>query len=343
MQVKHRMSRYRDRMRAPVLALVIGGALATAGVVVPATVVAAPTGSNSNQPHLTRVTVGNLALADNVPVWMGVEKGFFKAQGLDVSFENISGGGPAIVKAVQSKSVDFGQLSSTIFLLASAQGVQVKGVAAVSKFPTKTSPEGIFVKATSPIKTIQQLKGRTIGVDALTSLEATRLYTEVLPAAGLSKADVRLVPMPFPQMQQALESGLVDAVIPFDPYTTRIRQLKWARQLTDMTRFIPTNGLPLGLIIARTEYVAQHPVIVKEFRAGLAESIKYVQDHSKNAAELTTKIMKVSLPIASASLEDLEFVSGGTPNIAAYGNMLKALREVQLIHGEYDVSEHFVK
>lgn len=299
--------------------------------------------AKSSSTQTTSLSVATLPVVDNVVIWAAVDKGFFAQHGLNVNYKNLSGGGPATINAVQSGSVQFAQFSSPVFMIAAGQGVPITSVAEMDEFPAKNSPEGIFVKSSSSIHSVAQLKGKTIGVNSLTSLEAVRLETEALPAANLTKSDVHLVPIPFPQMQEALSTGEVQAVIPFDPFTTRLRQSSGFRELTNFHQYIPSGGLSLGVIAAESSYVSSHPQVVKEFDAAIAQSISFIQANPQQAAAIASKVLGLPESITVTALDNIKLAPGGTQNMTTYDNMVSALKSVKLVPSNFNVANHVTK
>lgn len=293
--------------------------------------------------QITSLTVATLPVVDNVVIWEAVSEGFFTKHGLNVSYKNLSGGGPATINAVQSGSVQFAQFSSPVFMIAAGQGIPITSVAEMDEFPATNSPEGIFVKSSSSIQSVADLKGKTIGVNSLTSLEAVRLETEALPAAHLTLSDVHLVPIPFPQMQEALSTGEVQAVIPFDPFTTRLRQSSGFRELTNFHQYIPAGGLSLGVIAAEKSYVTSHPQVVSEFDAAIAQSISFIQANQQQAAALASKVLGLPESITLTALGNIKLVSGGTQDLTTYNNMVTALKSVKLVPSTFNVANYISK
>ncbi|WP_406019719.1 ABC transporter substrate-binding protein [Nocardioides sp. NBC_00850] len=62
----------------------------------------------------TEITVGVIPIVDVAPIYLGVEKGFFKEEGLDVNLE-LAQGGAAIIPAVASGQYQFGFSNTTLF------------------------------------------------------------------------------------------------------------------------------------------------------------------------------------------------------------------------------------
>src|SRR6476469_727340 len=55
---------------------------------------------------MTKITVGVIPIVDTAPIWLGVKKGFFKDEGLDVTVQPTTGGASS-VPGVVAGSYDF--------------------------------------------------------------------------------------------------------------------------------------------------------------------------------------------------------------------------------------------
>ncbi len=301
------------------------------------------TTTKSISSHLTSINVGTLPAIDEVVIWLGVKQGFFKQHGLLVRYSNISGGGAAIVPALESGSVQLAQFSTPVFMTATAKGVPLKSIAGVDYIGGSVSPEAILVKSTSGINSISQLQNKVIAVNATNSLEMMRLLTEVLPAAHLTQSQVRIVPIPWPDMKEALLTGEVQAVIPFEPFTTEIEQTPGVKVLTEMRRFVPRNGIALGIVAGMDSYVSSHPAVIKAFRAGLAESIAYVENHPGQAAAVASNVLKIPQVITLKALKTFEFNSEGKLDLKAMINTAAALKASGLIPTSYNPDSYITR
>ncbi len=300
------------------------------------------TGRSHSSVHAS-VTVASLPVADNTPIWLGVKDGIFTRYGLNVKYDILSGGGPANVSALESGSVQFANFSSPIFMLATEKGINMKSVVQLDYIGRKVSPEGIFVLAGGPIKTLAELKGATFGVNSTTSLEEIRMVTEVLPSLHLTASDVKFVPIPWPQEKEALLTHEVDAVVPFDPYTTDLIQTPGVRELSGLRRFAPASGLSLGLLSTSASYASAHPAIVKAFQQAMAVAIDYTMSHPKQAAAVAAKVLKLPASLSLTTLGHVEFSANGAQRIHSYDNMETAMKAAGLLPSSYDVSNYILK
>jgi len=289
------------------------------------------------------ITVASLPVADNTPIWVGVKKGIFAKYGLDVSYENLSGGGPANVAALESGSVQFAEFSSPVFFLATAKGIAMKSIMELDTIGKSVSPEGIFVLSSGPIKSLADLKGATIGVNSTTSLEEIRMVSEVLPALHLTASDVKFVPIPWPQEKEALLSHEVDAVVPFDPYTTQLKQTPGVTELSGLRRFAPASGLSLGLFATSPSYASANPAIVKAFQQGVAASIDYTVAHKQQAAAIAASVLGLTPSLSLTTLGHVDFIHSGIQDLQSYDNMESAMKTAGLLPSSYNISNYILK
>ncbi|MGH7268700.1 MAG: ABC transporter substrate-binding protein [Candidatus Rokuibacteriota bacterium] len=129
----------------------------TAAGLVSASGVARPRPAVAQMPT---VKIGTAVLADYSlvsPIVVGLEKGFFKAQGVTVEFQPFRGG-PDLVKAVVANQMQIGVTGATDVPVFRAQGVPVRYVA------TTVDGNHFTLNVAPGIAQVADLKGKTIGV-----------------------------------------------------------------------------------------------------------------------------------------------------------------------------------
>ncbi len=135
------------------LETVAGGALAMSAARLP------PTAAQS----LTAVKVGCVVLGDfgiNAPTLVGLEKGFFKQNGLDAEMIPFKGG-PDLLKGVLAGAADIGLTGATDPLVFRERGTTIRAVATILE------KNHFTLTVTPQIKRVEDLKGGTIGVTAV--------------------------------------------------------------------------------------------------------------------------------------------------------------------------------
>src|SRR6516225_11005412 len=154
------------------------------------------------------IVVSNYGIAANgMPYAVAMAKGFFKAEGADVSGVLSSSGGGTTVRNLMTGHLSYGEIDLAGTVAAIQQGADLKiisdNVLTVAEFVWAVKPD-------SPIKTIQDLKGRKIGYTNPRST-SQGLAMLLLTKAGLKADDAELVRTGgFGEGVAALETGQID-------------------------------------------------------------------------------------------------------------------------------------
>jgi len=143
--------------------------------------------------------------------------GTFKDASYTVSFARFSYG-PPLVEALAAGKADIGGVGDVPPITGAATEFGFKIVAIERAFTQGESGEDILVKANSDIKTLADLRGKTIAVPQGSS--AHGLVLLALNSAGLKPSDVKLVFLDPAAGAQAFASGQVDAWAIWNPQAT---------------------------------------------------------------------------------------------------------------------------
>jgi NitT/TauT family transport system substrate-binding protein len=189
----------------------------------------------------TKVSVSMLFITADVGVFLGVEKGYYKEQGLEIDMQRMTSAADAIALLATDK-LDVGSGSATPGLFnALKRGLPIQIVAEKSAVrpigaDTNTAGSGsILVRADlkDQVRTMADLKGRRIGVNNLQSTTLNYVMRGI-SKGGLGKDDVVFVEMPFNQFVPALEKKAVDAVMVYPPLVQTIEgKMKIAYSMPD--------------------------------------------------------------------------------------------------------------
>lgn len=140
------------------------------------------------------------------PLLVGLEKGYFKDQGVEVSTQETEGSGFVTQQIIAGNS-DFGWAAGDSVIVAASKAPDIRAVAC-------NQEQNIFrivTKEDSDVQSVEDLAGGTLGYTEKGGGEEP-LVTSSLDAAGISD-DVKLLPIGAagPQSKAAIEGGEVDA------------------------------------------------------------------------------------------------------------------------------------
>ncbi|THB74944.1 MAG: ABC transporter substrate-binding protein [Desulfobulbaceae bacterium] len=150
---------------------------------------------------------------DDLPLYVGVEKGYFKEAGINVELEYIKGESN-VLAAVMRGDVDAGYISLASLIKLAEKKVPIKVVMWMGH-AHKGTKCGIHVGAQSRYQTLEDIKGLRIATSG--SINSKTMLTHALAKGGHTMKDIRPLwgstpdnPM---QYEAALRSGGVDAFI----------------------------------------------------------------------------------------------------------------------------------
>jgi NitT/TauT family transport system substrate-binding protein len=292
----------RGRLRCSTVAI----ALTVAAVVALTTAASAPGRSGV---AVTTITVNTLPIANGLPLDIGIRRGFFEAQGIQIAKRTLQSGND-IVLALENNSGEIGYVGWVPAMIARTQGIPLTAVAASDVEGTSVADnwQNILVKGSSSIRTPADLAGKTIAVNALKGVG------EVMIKAALKKrrvdpSSVRLLALPFPAMRAALNNGQVDAIWTPEPFMSQALNLDGARIVMapgpELGRFFP-----IGVYVARDDWARRNPGLAARFRTAMHRSLAYAQANSQDVrALLPPGTQNVRLPIWSPLIDRGQLVA----------------------------------
>lgn len=236
-----------------------------------AAALAASSGCSPEKPDGLRVGINAWPAYEFL--YLAQEKGFYRDEGVEVrilEFSSLSDAQRAYergqINALASTAIDI--LETRDHSSRSPQIVQVmdasKGADVILARPGITSLSG--------------LRGARVGVE----VESLGGYVlaRALEKAGLNPADITMVHMEQPDMEEALRKGNVDAVISYSPYSTKlVRDIK--ANVIFSSADIP--GEVIDVLAVEAETTRKQPQDVIKLLRAYHRAIAYAQQHPAEA------------------------------------------------------------
>jgi ABC-type nitrate/sulfonate/bicarbonate transport system substrate-binding protein len=251
-----------------------------------AAVLAVSFGAAAAQAEPVTIRIGYSTAAEE-PLWLLMAKpdigsNYGKAYTLDATRFTSS---EKRAQAFAADAVDIGSGSAGGALFAAAEGIPMKMIASLSKESRKGEFSTSFLAlADSPIKSIKDLKGKTVSVNGFST--AGELWLRAaLEKNGMSETDVTVVPVSFAAMGESLKSGRIDVGEFPQPFAAMAE-----RDMKVRTIFTAKDGVPfdeeLLVLTAQPAFLKAHPDAVRAFLADLKAAMKFYIDHSKEARQI---------------------------------------------------------
>lgn len=244
--------------------------------------------------------------------YIAQQQGYFTKNHLDVTIVNGSDPASNVAQVVSGGvQISTGSLATVVQSVSKGIGVQIiSGNGVVSKTDANT---GVIVRANSGIKNVLDLQGKTVGINGLhTGLELPLL--QEIKAQGGDPSKVKLVAIPYPGMQAAIEKGAVDAVMPTDQFYTT---LKSDPKYADIAQ--PVKDYQGGMVVtawtASTNWLSKNATAAKEFNTAMSEAISYYNDPSNvdKVRAITAKVSKTDISTVATTLPPMQLKIDDTP------------------------------
>ena len=216
--------------------------------------------------------------ATNATLWLAEDARLFEKYGLDAKVVHARGAIP--VQALVSGSVEFGAFSGSSAIAAVLAGSDLVFVAAKGNFAVMS----FWVRRDSPIKTLTDLGGKTIGVTRAGS--ATHTIARIaLKSAGLADREVKFLHHGgLPESFASLDQGIVDASLGSPPRPG-------FKELVDLSSL----GIPFlqGAIEVQRRFLQNRRDTVTNLLKAYLETIKLAKEKPDLAIAAISKRMRV--------------------------------------------------
>ncbi len=230
------------------------------------------------KPKLT-VAVGGKNLLYYLPLTIAEQRGYFKAEGLDVTIVDFAGGARAL-QAVVGGSADVvsGAFEHTVNM--QHKGQRMRAFALQGRAPQIVL--GVNPKTMPGFKTVADLKGKKVGVTAPGS-STNVMVNFILAKAGLKPSDVSIIGVGAAQgAVAAMRSGQIDAISNLDPVITLLQRSGDLKIVSD-TRVVAEadkvfgGPMPAGCFYAPQAFIDKHPNTTQALANALVRANKWIQ------------------------------------------------------------------
>jgi ABC-type nitrate/sulfonate/bicarbonate transport system substrate-binding protein len=231
-----------------------------------------------------KVTVGLIPIADVAPIYLGIEKGFFEEEGLEVETQ-VAQGGAEIVPQVLNGDVEIGFSNTPSLLSAAVEGLPIEIVAPAGGSPPKKEGRGenvegaLMVKKDSPIRGYADLAGKTVAVNALGNVIDVTVNA-ALERHGIDHTTVERVEVPFPDMLAALDAGRVDAAFLATPFKTIAERSGDYRAVGFSIYEARPEMIYIGYFVSR-QWAEDNEEVLERFLSALRRSMLYAAGHER--------------------------------------------------------------
>ncbi len=220
------------------------------------------------------------------PFVVAIDKGYFKAEGLDVTIDTAGGSLEPINRVASGTyNMGFGDINSLIKFRDANPGTPIK---AVFMFYNKP-PFAIVGRKSRGIAKPKDLEGKKLGAPAPDGAYAQwPIFTQ---ANGIDASKVTIENVGFPVREPMLAAGQVDAITGFS-FSSFINLKDKGVPVDDISVLLMADyGVNLygNVVIVNPKFAADNPEVVKKFLSALVKGIKETVKSPSTAVDSVLK------------------------------------------------------
>ncbi len=300
----------RIRRAAPML---VGVAVVTA-----LAIAAVPVGASPNRGGDEEVTLrlGYFPNVTHASALVGVESGLFEENlGDNVTLETATfNAGPAAIEALFSGAIDATYIgpNPAINGFAQSNGEALRIISGATS-------GGAFLVVNPDIEEPEDLAGKTIASPQLGNTQDVALRTwledEGFDVDTTGGGDVSVVPQDNAQTLELFRSGDIDGAWVPEPWATRLIDEGGGEVLVDERDLWPDGRYVTTHLIVATEFLEEHPDVVKQLLRGQVAANALIADDPEEAQELVAQGIEnatgtaIPADLVAATFDTLSFTN----------------------------------
>jgi NitT/TauT family transport system substrate-binding protein len=256
----------------------------------------------------TKVNIGYSPAADFTPVFAAKDRGYFEKRGLDVTLTRIPLASN-IPSAIVADSLQIGMGTGSMLVQTAEAGLGLVALNGASRFQRSNSIVSLVARTGEKIHKPDDFKGKKVGVPGLNSMLHV-MFQKWLLDNKVPLAQVTMIEAPFPQMNDMLKGGTIDAAVAIEPFRARILSGNTGYRVADYVTDIQDNVLA-AFWMAKADWAKANPQAVRAFREAYDEALDWCVKNPDEAKQLQVKYLGFPSPVipsysSAISPKDLE-------------------------------------
>lgn len=288
------------------------------------------------------IRVGWTIPAEESKYWMMRRPDQFPAIGKDYKIEWVQFQGTApMVQAMAAGALD----CSTQGVLSMAQGAIQANLETYIVAQHVGERPGSFsvywaVKEDSPIKTIADLKGKSVGTNVFGSGILGPMFLLLKKHGVDPQKDIKLVETGFPPSEDAIRQGRVDAGVLVQPFAARAEGKGGLRKLFALAD--QQQNIVHIMDVCRKDFVDKNPELTRRYVKDLTAGMGKALADRAETLKVVSEVIKAPVPVLDTFLlkpNDFAREPGAAPNFAAIQAMLDIYTETGMISKKLDAAK----
>ncbi|MCG8609736.1 MAG: ABC transporter substrate-binding protein [Pseudomonadales bacterium] len=239
---------------------------------------------------------------DKAPIYVGMEQGYFKEQGIEIKISHGRGSTDALTK-ISTGIADVG-LSDLVALLVAKANDQVPISAVYSVF--SQAPHAFFTVSDSNISSVAQVEGKKIATSPFTS---SNIFLPLLFSVNnVDESKVNVVKANPGALNPMLLTGNTDVVISWitDVEKYKAQAAKAGKSLTVLPWYDAGLDFYSTAVVASDRFLAERPDVAKRFIKAFDKAVKYTWENPEKSGSAVHKIVpEVEVDVAADTIRSI--------------------------------------
>ena len=296
------------------------------------------------------VTVGTTFSITDLPFFIGMKRGYFAAEGLNVTFVNLDSAA-RMIAPLASGELDLAAGGPSAGLYnAIARNIGIRIVADKSATPPGRHSQTLLVRKelidSGRVKTLADLKGLRVA-SAAPGSSAMGTLNRIYKMTGLKPTDIERVYLGFPQQIAALRGGAADVAFPTEPFASEAARQGYAVAFMTDDQIYP--GHQISVMIYSDRFRTQRKAVALAFMRAYLRAVR-----DQNAAIVDGKLAGkdaeefIGLIAENTPVKDRDFLrsinlsasdDNGRVNVESLKEDFEIFRAAGLIEGNITVDD----
>jgi len=255
----------------------------------------------------TPIRMGHLAVSSDAGIFIALDKGYFREQGLELSLERFGVGADQMALLGSGRlDIASGAPSPTLFN-AVARGLPIMVVADKGSLRKGYGFNVLVVRKAlmdaGQFKGLSDLRGRVLASPSPASIVNFQDYL-MLKRGGLAPNDVTIEYIDFADQPAAMANGKIDAAVMIEPFATATETRGIGKIVMPLDQLLP--GFQSAAIFYNTEWARQHPEEARRWMVAYVRGLRYYNQALKNPSvrDDVITIMTAHTPIKERTVWD---------------------------------------
>jgi NitT/TauT family transport system substrate-binding protein len=286
-----------------------------------------------------KIRLGLLPFSESLGAVVADKQGYFKAEGLDVEVTKINSGAVGVT-VLQAGKLDiiFSNTVSTLQAMEQGLDAVILAPGAVVRASGADTTIALMVRKGS-LKSVKELEGKRVAVNVINST-AWLHAVAMLDKHGVDRSKVRFSEVPFPQMNDPLVNGQLDAIYQVEPF----RSVLMATGKAEVVGYPYVETLPdsdITQYLALTSWVEKNRATAAKFARAIAKGAQFANVPSNEAALREANVQFTGL---NPALKDVVMLPrfGTAVSPAEIGRTMDLMLKYGMLKQKVDLSKRIL-